>query len=160
MSSVAALLLTVAMSTGATPIEALKDVHPRLLLDAARVQALRARLETTHRFLWERYRADLPHMIAVSKRHAPLDDARYDGDLVPELAFAWLMTGDPELLEVARAQLLRLTSGEAWDANEDLVYLVPGHYLLGVGLGYDWLYPGCSRTASSSPSIRSTPATS
>ena len=140
MSSMAALLLAVAVSTGATPIESLKDVHPRLLLDAARVQALRASLETTHRFLWERYRADLPRMIAVSKRLAPLDDARYDGDLVPELAFAWLMTGDPELLEVARAQLLRLTSGEAWDANEDLVYLVPGHYLFGAALGYDWLY--------------------
>jgi hypothetical protein len=49
-------------------------------------------------------------MVAVSKREAPLDDARYDGDLVPELAFAWLMTGRRDLLDVARAQLLRLAA--------------------------------------------------
>jgi hypothetical protein len=87
-----------------------RDGHPRLLLDPARVAELRARLGTTHRFLWERHRQDLPRMVAVSKREAPLDDARYDGDLVPELAFAWLMTGRRDLLDVARAQLLRLAT--------------------------------------------------
>lgn len=136
----AALLLTAAAGAPA-PIESLSGMHPRLLLNAEKVQALRSRLGATHRFLWERYQQDLPHMIAVSKRVAPLEDARYDGDLVPELAFAWLMSGDRELLEVARAQLFRLTSGESWDANEDLAYLVPGHYLFGVALGYDWLFP-------------------
>jgi hypothetical protein len=135
-----ALLLTAVAEAAPAPIEALTGVHPRLLLTQDEIESLRPRLLTTHRFLWERYQQDLPRMVAVSKRLAPLEDARYDGDLVPELAFAWLMTGDAELLQVARAQLARLTSGEAWDANEDLAYLVPGHYLLGVALGYDWLY--------------------
>jgi len=43
-----------------------RDGHPRLLLDPARVAELHARLGTTHRFLWERYRQDLPRMVAVS----------------------------------------------------------------------------------------------
>jgi hypothetical protein len=114
--------------------------HPRLLLDDGRVAALRERLGTTHRFLWERYEQDLPRMVAVAKREAPLEDARYDGDLVPELAFAWLVTGREDLLAVAKAQLLRLATDEEWSTNEDLAYLVPGHFILGMALGYDWLY--------------------
>jgi len=43
-------------------------VHPRLLLDAARVESLRPALETTHRFLWERYEQDMPGWSAW--RHA------------------------------------------------------------------------------------------
>jgi len=119
---------------------AVRDGHPRLLLDTARVAELREHLDTTHRFLWERYLQDLPRMVAVSKREAPLEDVRYDGDLVPELAFAWLMTGRRDLLDVAKAQLLRLATDEAWSSDEDLAYLVPGHYILGMALGYDWLY--------------------
>jgi acetyl esterase/lipase len=115
-------------------------LHPRLLLDRGRVASLRERLDTTHRFLWERYGQDVPRMVAVSKRETPLGDARYDGDLIPDLAFAWLMTGRPDLLEVAKAHLLRLATDEEWSSNEDLAYLVPGHYILGMALGYDWLF--------------------
>ena len=39
---------------GAGPMSLRAD-HPRLLLDAARVGGLRQGLDTTHRFLWERY---------------------------------------------------------------------------------------------------------
>jgi len=45
---------------------ALAGVHPRLLLDRRRVESLRPALETTHRFLWERYEQDLPRMVAVA----------------------------------------------------------------------------------------------
>jgi acetyl esterase/lipase len=128
---------TVAFLTGR--LEA-PSSHHRLLLDPDRVAALRARLDTTHRFLWERHLQDLPHMVAVAKREAPLEDARYDGDLVPELAFAWLMTGREDLRDVARRHLLRLATDEAWSLNEDLAYLVPGHHILGMALGYDWLF--------------------
>lgn len=129
----------VARRVGAA-LPAVRAGHPRLLLDPARVAELRAGLGTTHRFLWERYLQDLPRMVAVSKREAPLEDARYDGDLVPELAFAWLMTGRRDLLDIGKAQLLRLATDEAWSSDEDLAYLVPGHTILGMALGYDWLY--------------------
>jgi acetyl esterase/lipase len=129
----------VARRVGARP-PAVPAGHPRLLLDRARVAEVRDRLDTTHRFLWERYLQDLPRMVAVAKREVPLEDARYDGDLVPDLAFAWLMTGRRDLLDVAKAQLLRLATDEEWSTNEDLAYLVPGHYILGMALGYDWLH--------------------
>jgi Domain of unknown function (DUF4962) len=117
-----------------------QDVHPRLLLDAGKIASLRARLETTHRALWERYQDDLPRMRAIAEGTEHADDPRYEGDLVPDLAFAWLMSGDPEVLAAAKKQLLRLTSGDGWGAREGLADLVPAHYLLGVALGYDWLY--------------------
>src|SRR3972149_7117313 len=79
-------------------------------------------------------------MVAVARREAPVGDVRYEGDLVPELAFAWLITGREDLLDVAKAQLLRLTRDEAWGSNEGLIYLVPAHYILGLALGYDWLH--------------------
>jgi beta-lactamase class A len=122
------------------PLDALAGAHPKLLLDPGRVQALRASLDTTHRWLWERYLQDVPHMVAVAQRQVPLDDARYDGDLVPDLAFAWLMTGRADLLAVARSHLLQLADDEAWSSKEDLVYLVPAHHILGMALGYDWLH--------------------
>ncbi|HVO09393.1 MAG TPA: alpha/beta hydrolase fold domain-containing protein [Vicinamibacteria bacterium] len=114
--------------------------HPRLLLDAARLAQLKPRLRTTHRFLWERYQQDLPHMVAVATRKAPLEDVRDDGDLIPELAFGWLLSGRDDLRAVAKAQLLRLAADEEWSTNEDLAFLVPAHYILGLALGYDWLY--------------------
>jgi acetyl esterase/lipase len=129
----------VARRVGAAP-PTVRAGHPRLLLDPARVEQLRREVATTHRFLWERYEQDLPRMVAVSKREAPLGDARYDGDLVPELAFAWLMTGRDDLLATAKAQLLRVSTDEKWSTNEDLVFLVPAHHILGIALGYDWLY--------------------
>ncbi len=89
------------------------QVHPRLLLDSRRVESLRPALLTTHRFLWDRYLQDLPRMVAVSKREVPLDDVRYDGDLVPELAFAWLMTG-----REAAAQHRRITQERVWWRNQ------------------------------------------
>jgi acetyl esterase/lipase len=117
------------------------QAHPRLLLDPARVAAARAALATTHRFLWGRYLQDVPRMLAVARRETPVGDVRYEGDLVPDLAFAWLATGREDLLAAAKLQLLRLANDEAWGSNEDLVYLVPAHYILGLALGYDWLYP-------------------
>ena len=118
--------------------------HPRLLLDPPRVEAVRSSLATTRRFLWDRYRQDLPRMVAIARRETPLDDVRYDGDLVPDLAFAWLVTGREDLLAAVRLHLLRLAADEEWGSSEDLVYLVPAHHILGLALGYDWLHPALS----------------
>jgi acetyl esterase/lipase len=128
------------------PIGALVGAHPRLLLDRRRVESLRAALATTHRFLWERYEQDVPRMVAVSKREVPLGDTRYDGDLIAELAFAWLMTGREDLRAVAKAQLLRIATGPDWASDESLIYLVPGHYITGLALGYDWLHAALTPT--------------
>jgi hypothetical protein len=124
----------------ARPIEARIGTHPRVLLDRSRVTWLRAVLPLSHYFLWQRYEHDLPRMLAVARREAAADDVRYEGDLIPELAFAWLLTDREELLAAARAQLLHVAGGPDWASDESLVYLVPGHYITGMALGYDWLH--------------------
>lgn len=116
------------------------NAHPRLMLNPERIATIRAGLSTTHSFLWKRYLQDLPHMISVSKREVPIEDERYDGDLIIELAFAWLITNRDDLKEIAKTQLLRLAADEEWATNQDLVYLVPAHYIQGLALGYDWLF--------------------
>ncbi|MFH1069420.1 MAG: DUF4962 domain-containing protein [Candidatus Glassbacteria bacterium] len=133
-----------ACTAPARRIEALAGVHPRLLVTGATVERLRPELGTTHRWLWERFREDLPRMVQISRREIPLDDVRYDGDLAAELAFAWLMTGDDSLLAIARQQVLRLTDPASWQAPGSLVYLIGSHFLCGIALAYDWLYPALS----------------
>jgi Heparinase II/III-like protein len=135
------IVATLGLALGLTnPPPALERPHPRLLLDPPRIAALQPKLVTSHRFLWDRYLQDLPHMLAVARREAPLEDERYAGDLIAELAFAFLMTGRHELGDVATAQLLHLVTDEQWGTDEGLVYLVPAHYITGIALGYDWLY--------------------
>jgi hypothetical protein len=120
--------------------------HPRLLLNGEKISQLRSAIQTTHLFLWERYLQDLPRMTGIAQGTLPVGDIRYNGDLVPELAFAWLMTGDKAILDLAKKQLLKLTDKSQWESEEDLAYLVSSHFLFGIAIGYDWLYADFSAT--------------
>ncbi|MCE5270848.1 DUF4962 domain-containing protein [bacterium] len=114
--------------------------HPRLLISAAKFDSLRAGLNGSHAWLWERYCQDLPHMVAAARAEHASNDQRYEGDLAIELAFAWRMTGSDSLRDLARSHLLKLTDPKAWEAPEDLIYLIGSHFLIGIGLAYDWMY--------------------
>jgi hypothetical protein len=123
------------------PIDQLKGLHPKLLLTESRSAELKPALHTTHRWLWERYQQDLPSMVATARSTDPPNDVRYLGDLATELAFAWRMTGEDSLYLIARDHLLRLTDPSSWKAPGSLIYLIGSHFLMGISLSYDWLYP-------------------
>ncbi|MBW7996485.1 MAG: DUF4962 domain-containing protein [Candidatus Glassbacteria bacterium] len=123
------------------PIDKLSGVHPRLLLTGTRLERLKAGLMTTHSWLWERYRQDLSSMVAAARSKNDPDDVRRLGDMATELALAWVMTGDDSLYTVARDHLLRLTDPATWEAPGSLIYLIGSHFLMGISLSYDWLYP-------------------
>jgi hypothetical protein len=118
--------------------------HPRLLLTGQRIDSLRQQLSGTHAWLWNRYLQDLPQMVSAARSEHASEDTRYEGDLAVELAFAWLMTGSDSLLNLARSHLLKLTDPAAWETSESLVYLIGSHYLIGIGLAYDWMYGALS----------------
>jgi hypothetical protein len=141
MARIISLLLSLLSAAGSYSFAA---THPHLLLTPEKLQSLRAASSTTHRFLWERYLQDLPRMKAFARGEKPVEDPRYLGDLVPELAFAWLMTNDRGNLDLARKQLLKLTDKSQWASQEDLSYLIASHFLFGIAIGYDWLYPELS----------------
>ncbi|MFC1544928.1 DUF4962 domain-containing protein [Gemmatimonadota bacterium] len=123
------------------PIDKLDGVHPRLLLTGTRLERVRTGLQTTHGWLWERYQQDLGPMVAMARSKEKPGDVRQLGDMATELAFAWVMTGDDSLYTVAKDHLLRLTDPATWNAPGSLVYLIGSHFLMGISLSYDWLYP-------------------
>lgn len=134
------ILATLGLALVLADTPPLERPHPRVLLDTARVEALRPKLLTTHKFLWDRYLQDLPRMLAASARTSPIDDERYEGDLIADLSFAYLLTGRTDVRDAAKAQLFRLVDDPAWATDEGLIYLVPAHYITGIAQGYDWLY--------------------
>ncbi len=145
----AVLTANLPIRTLATPLKANSPKtipHPRLLLNRDKIGQLRSEIQTTHHFLWERYLQDLPRMIGTAQGTLPVGDIRYNGDLVPELSFAWLMTGEKTTLDLAKKQLLKLTDKSQWASEEDLAYLVSSHFLFGIAIGYDWLYADLSAT--------------
>lgn len=117
------------------------EVHPRLILNQQRQDALRASLRNENQDLWRRYLEDLPSKVR-SASNFPEQLGRGDGDLAADLAFAWLMTGEDSLYLTAREYLFKLCRKPVWDPEYDLLH---GHLLLGAALAYDWLYPKLSR---------------
>ncbi|MFH1068482.1 MAG: DUF4962 domain-containing protein, partial [Candidatus Glassbacteria bacterium] len=77
-------------------------------------------------------------MLEAAARPLPAELNRGHGGLAPDLAFAWLITGDGSQLEAARSYLLKLADTPEWDPQNDLIH---GHLLQGMALAYDWLYP-------------------
>ncbi len=129
-----------AVSAG-RPIDELRGVHPRILLTGERLVKTKAGLNSTHNWLWQRYQQDLGPMVEMARSNGKPGDARQSGDMAIDLAFAWAMTGEDSLLEVARHHLLRLTDPQMWEASTSLMYLIGSHFLTGISLAYDWLYP-------------------
>ncbi|MEA2063735.1 MAG: DUF4962 domain-containing protein [Gemmatimonadota bacterium] len=119
------------------PGQALSAPHPRLLFTPAKQESLRAVLESSHKWLWARYIQDLPGKLKRAAEPFPEALHRGQGDLAPDLCFAWLMTGDKNHLEAARGHLMKLARTPQWDPSNDLIH---GHLLLGMALAYDWLY--------------------
>ncbi|MBN2289946.1 MAG: DUF4962 domain-containing protein [Candidatus Glassbacteria bacterium] len=125
----------------ARPLEKIKNTHPRLLLTGRKLETLRAGIETTHKWLWDRYLEDLPAKLERAAQPLPEELNRGHGDLAPDLCFAWLMTGDDSHFQAARDHLLKLARTKPWDPDNDLIH---GHLLMGMATAYDWLYPSLS----------------
>ncbi|MFC1614690.1 DUF4962 domain-containing protein [Gemmatimonadota bacterium] len=116
-------------------------IHPRLLLTEKAVEKLRSDIEGSHKWLWDRYREDLPDKLA-SARELPERLGRGEGNLVSDLAFAWRVTGRDSLFASSRDYLLELCRKDVWDPEYSLAQ---GHIMMGVALAYDWLYPAMNR---------------
>ena len=118
--------------------QALNNAHPRILLTPKVQERLRSDIQGSHKWLWERYLQDLPGKLEAGSVEALTEDLdRGHANLAPDLAFAYLMSGDKAHFQVARNHLLNLALSQEWDPENDLVH---GHLLQGIALAYDWLY--------------------
>lgn len=131
-------------------LEAVRGVHPRLYLDAARVAELRRAIQTTHASMWKEVR-DLADRAARRGPPAYRERDNQSGDeqlwqrdvgnTMPTLAMAWLMSGDKQYLDAARQWALASCAYPTWGLGAtDGMDLAAGHQLLGLALVYDWCY--------------------
>ena len=120
-------------------LEDFVGVHPRLLLTQAKVNDLKSKIVSgTHKDIWlvikdkaDGYLGDSPNNNPGSE-----SDTRSDGDAVPWLALAYLMTDNSAYLNKAISWMTTVCSYTQWDGNRSLG---AGHCLMGISVAYDWL---------------------
>ncbi|UCH62077.1 MAG: DUF4962 domain-containing protein [Fidelibacterota bacterium] len=120
-------------------LDSLATVHPRMLLDSARIEILKVKISSTHQFIWSGIQGKADSYLSLSPRENPTseDDTRWDGDAVPWLAMAYLLTEDSKYLDKAASWMTKVCGYNTWDGNHSLG---AAHCLMGISLGYDWLY--------------------
>ena len=144
LSAVLILLVTAvliscsASSDGSSDFARLTKSHPRLILTPEVRDTLRTRIKTTHRWLWERCKQDIPSRLRNAKKGETGELDRAIANNAQELAFLWTVTGEQEHYQAARDHLLAIASSDPWPPENDLIH---GHLLQGMALAYDWLYP-------------------
>lgn len=133
-------------------LQAVRGVHPRIYLNAQRVAALRQAIGTTHQALWLEVKAQADRAVRQGPP-AYVEHDKYSGDeqlwqrevgnTMPVLAMAYVLTGDKQYLDSARAWALASCGYATWGLGRiDGMDLAAGHQLLGLGIIYDWCFDG------------------
>ncbi|UCD36741.1 MAG: DUF4962 domain-containing protein, partial [Fidelibacterota bacterium] len=132
-------------------LDSLATVHPRMLLDSAHIDIIRGKVLSTHQILWNIILGKANGYLGQYPRNDPTDEeaTRSDGDAVPWMAMAYLVTQDSRYRDKAVSWMTTVCGYSTWDGNRSLG---ASHCLLGVSLGYDWLYH--SMTAAERQTIR------
>jgi len=120
-------------------LDSFVGIHPRLLLEDVRIEALKSKIVTTHKFIWDVVKGKADGYLTSDPKNNPNDESntRSDGDAIPWLALAFLMTNDSQYSDKAIDWMTIVCNYSTWDGNHSLG---AGHCLLGVAIGYDWLY--------------------
>lgn len=119
----------------------LAGVHPRLLMDAAGLKALREKVKDPAMALFVKsffIRADQA-AAEVPPADPPNteDPFRGFGDRLPTLALAYLLSNDPKYLQAAVTWMEAIIHYPSWAGDGDLG---AGHCTFGIAVAYDWLY--------------------
>jgi hypothetical protein len=114
--------------------------HPRIFLDRATVEAFRKKLKHPDvDAAWKRYLRWTDYRVAQLPPPALNSDnlTRSVGDLLPQIAFAYLVTQDDKYLEGSRKWVRAVIAYPTWTTDDDLG---AAHVEFGLALTYDWLY--------------------
>ena len=106
------------------------------MLDAGQIQSWQTNLAPEQREMWRQLVAEVGHL---KKEKTPTkgEFGRGHGNMLARLAVMARLTGDAQLVEVARQYLLDVSGRPVWDADTDLLH---GHMLWGAAIAYDWLW--------------------
>ena len=116
-------------------------VHPRILLTQDKIESLKSDIESSHKWIWERFENDIPE-ITSSTIKVKESIGRGDANRISDIAFVAVITGSDSLTEIAKNYLYQMSQREVWDPTHSLL---EGHMLLNVALGYDWLHDKFNR---------------
>ena len=117
-------------------------VHPRLFLNAAGVSALQAMTNTgKYNFYWTNiYGFALSLASQNPPAYDPNADMRGNGDNMADLAFAWLLSGNTNILNGAVNWATNICNYPLWGPTNSTSGLNYGHQLLGLAMIYDYAY--------------------
>jgi len=120
-------------------LDSFVGVHPRYLLNDAKIVQLKSKIDTSHKKLWlmVEQRANSYHTKAPPVEFNKQQPMRYAGRDIPFMALAFLLTDDTRHLINAKRWMFSLCSYPTWDGDASLG---AAECLLGVAIGYDWLY--------------------
>ena len=138
-------------------LERVRNVHPRIYLDAAKAAQLREAVKTTHAAIWQeqqvladRYAKSGPPAYREQDGHSGDEQLwqRGVGNAMPVLAMAYVVSGDRKYLEASQAWALASCGYKTWGLNRiDGMDLATGHQLFGLGIVYDWCYADLDESA-------------
>ncbi len=120
-------------------------VHPRLFLNAAGVSALQALTNAgKYNFYWTNICAYAVNLAGQNPPGYSTNlDQRSNGDNIADMAFAWLLTGNANILNGAVNWATNICNYPEWNSPgfDGLSYgLAYGHELLGLAMLYDYAY--------------------
>jgi hypothetical protein len=125
---------------------ATNGAHPRLLLTQADVNDLKSKIGSgIYNDMWVVIQNKANGYLSQNPRNNPGNesDTRWDGDVPPWLALAYLMTDNTTYLNKAVSWLTTVCNYSEWDGDRSLG---AGHCLMGVSLAYDWLHNAMTPT--------------
>jgi hypothetical protein len=114
--------------------------HPYLLFDASEISHLRSVAMTTHAEIWHAIKKFADDRLL--KKPPSLTDAgnnkliRYGNTIVP-LAFAYVITGDPQYADLTKEWIFGACALPHWRQGKRDNYLAAAHLILGVSFGFD-----------------------
>ena len=121
-----------------TPLDNMRDIHPRIYFNQNKIEQLRDKIQNTHAEIWENVKEEIDNRMGTPPETLPdQNPMRTYAETIPYFAVSYLMTQDVKYLNAAKEWLMNVVTMEKWGNEVDLG---GSHMVYGVCIVYDWLY--------------------
>jgi len=116
--------------------------HPKAFINKTTVQKMRSQMNTSHEFIWTSIKAYVDSRLPNS----PLPELTQDDDVrsyeyrIEFYALAYLLTQNETYAQEALEWMMQITNYTSWQVWLNGPDLQISHFIMGLAIGYDWLY--------------------